>query len=59
MKYALGLNPNEYSLAVTDGVEFGLPLLEMAGGAIKFTFIRDTAKLDISYSIEFSEDILT
>ena len=57
VKYALQLNPNLPALAPTDGTNAGLPLMERAGGSVKFTFIKDTGKADVSYTVESCGDL--
>lgn len=59
VKYALGLNPHVAATAPTDGTLPGLPLMERVGGSMRFTFIKDTAKADISYTVESCEDLAT
>jgi hypothetical protein len=59
VKYALGLNPHQAALTPTDGTHAGLPLLERTGNSVKFTFIKDPAKTDVSYGVEASGDLAT
>ncbi len=54
MKYALGLNPKVPTLTPTDGMNPGLPRMDVSGGAMTFTFIKDTAKSDLTYTVESS-----
>jgi hypothetical protein len=59
VKYALGLDPHQVALAPTDGTHPGLPVIEQAGGFVKFTFIKDTGKADVGYRVEACEDLGT
>jgi parallel beta-helix repeat protein/predicted outer membrane repeat protein len=52
IKYALGLDPEVPTLTPTDGVNPGLPQMEVSGGTMTFTFIKDTAKTDLTYTVE-------
>lgn len=57
LKYALGLNPNVPTLAQTDGTNCGLPSMARSGASMKFTFIKDTAKSDLIYTVEGCENL--
>jgi predicted outer membrane repeat protein len=59
LKYAMGLNPNSPTLAATDGTKLGLPLTAFAAGSMKFTFIKDTAKSDLTYTVETCTNLTT
>ncbi len=59
MKYALGLNPNEFCFALTDGTNPGLPLLGTEADGISLLYQKDLSKLDLIYAIETSPDMLT
>lgn len=59
VKYALRLDPTLPALAPTDGTHAGLPLMERAGGSMRFTFIKDTGKTDVSYTVEACGDLAT
>jgi predicted outer membrane repeat protein len=59
LKYALGLNPSFPTLASTDGTNPGLPLLELSGASMSFTFIKDTGKTDVSYTVESCSNLAT
>ena len=57
LKYALGLNPTQTSVAVTDGTNPGLPSSKMSGGFMTFTFVKDTGRSDLTYRVESCGDI--
>ncbi len=59
MKYALGLNPNLSALSATDGTKVGMPRAEVFAGVMKFTFIKDTAKSDLTYVVESCDSLAT
>lgn len=59
VKYALGLDPHLPALAPTDGTHAGLPSMERSGDSVKFTFIKDTGKTDVNYTVESSGDLAT
>lgn len=52
MKYALGLDPGVPTLTSTDGESPGLPKIEISEDFITFTFIKDAAKSDVTYTVE-------
>jgi hypothetical protein len=56
IKYDLGLNPGASNLTLTAGVNTGLPQMEVSGERLTFTFIKDTAKSDLTYTIESTTD---
>jgi hypothetical protein len=59
VKYALRLNPKLSSLAPTDGTHPGLPSMELSGNSMIFTFIKDTGKSDVIYTVETCADLVT
>ena len=58
VKYALGLNPNQVSTAVTNGVNPGLPLGRQEGNSLTLTYQKDTSKSDLTYTVETSTDLV-
>ncbi len=59
VKCALGFDPHQAALAPTDGTNAGLPSMERAGDSVKFTFIKDVGKADVSYTVESCGDLAT
>jgi hypothetical protein len=59
VKYALGLDPHLPALAPTDGTHPGLPLLERVRDSVRFTFVSDSGKADVSCTVESCEDLAT
>ena len=59
MKYALGLNPNQRSLSVTDGTNPGMPRVAVAGNNLTLLYQKDTTKTDLTYTVETSTDLTT
>jgi hypothetical protein len=57
MKYALGLPADKAWTKLTDGVNPGLPVLGTEGSSLTLTYQRDTAKMDVAYSVEASDDL--
>ncbi len=56
-KYALGLNPNQFCFARTDGINPGLPLFTMETNGMSLLYQKDVSKIDLSYTIETSADL--
>lgn len=57
VKYALGIDPNKADVEVTDGTNSGLPASQVNGGFMTFTFVKDTSKVDLTYTVESCGDI--
>ena len=57
MKYALGLNPNQFCIKPTDGTNPGLPLVGTDATYLTLIYQKDTAKTDISYLVEAGTDM--
>jgi hypothetical protein len=56
-KYALGLNPNQFSSVRTDGTLPGLPQFTMEIDSISLLYQKDLSKVDLTYAIETSTDL--
>ena len=59
LKYALGLEPKIATVFITDGTKPGLPLSQLGGGLMTFTFVKDTAKSDLTYTVESCDDVVS
>ena len=52
LKYALGLDP----AAIASG---GLPVMGLGGGALSLTYTKAIAATDVTYTVEWSADLVT
>ena len=57
IKYALGLNPNQPGVALTDGVNPGLPLVATEGTNLTMIYQKNVGKSDINYAAVGSLDL--
>lgn len=58
MKYALGLDPDEAATS-TDGIIPGKPAILESDNGLTFTFLRNAEASDVSYTIEFCDDLIS
>lgn len=59
VKYALGLSPQQFCFARTDGTNPGLPKFAMETEGMSLLYQKDLSKTDLTYSIETSPDLAT
>ena len=61
MKYALGLDPHKAlsSATMTDGTNPGMPKVALEGSNLTLLYQKDTTKVDLTYTVETSNDLAT